>query len=323
MAMDSEAVHQSGGAGDDEEIGVFTAERYFSGADVDAVWCGRSSSSLSSAFKNGCQQEYWSAAPTTLTAATSSSEASWNSRSVLLRDPTVSAAAESEEPSGGEGAAGVVLGGEKLSIEVADATLPGRKSKQIAAEVVATTSVNHGMCDGDASDAGTAMPPPLLQLAEPRRIADSGELSARVLNPRAAAAALSDERRRRSSDMFASATTQQNSAFTIIAGSTAPRDGAAAADGGGGAENRDPSLNRACATSRRDADDAASDEELECVYPPSEASVVWSVVTADGVASAGNFSSAAILVNPREGCDDLEFWTANKEIYRTVSRQRN
>uniref|UniRef100_A0A0E0KZW2 Uncharacterized protein n=1 Tax=Oryza punctata TaxID=4537 RepID=A0A0E0KZW2_ORYPU len=350
MDMDSAVLHQSGGAGDEEEeIGVFTAERYFSGADeVDALWCGRSSSSLSSAFKTGGrQQEYWSAAPTTLTAATTSSEASWNSRSALLRDdPAVAAAAaaavETEDSSGAGGdrctpgtnasspshnlllrwlfgvaacacaggveeavnadecrrdearAAGIAVGGEKRSTEaVDDAALPGRKRTQTDAEAVATTTVSRGMCDGYVFDAGKATPPPLLQLTEPRRIraTDSGEVSARVFNPRATAAALAvDERRRRSLDMFASATRQQSQspAFTIVAGtSTAARDS-------GGAGNPEPALlNRARATGAAD-DDAASDGELlECVYPPSEASVVWSVVTADGVASAGNFSSAA------------------------------
>jgi hypothetical protein len=274
---------------------------------------------------------YWSAAPTTLTAATTSSEASWNSRSALLRDAAAAVAVETEEPSGAGGdlctpgtkasspshnlllrwllgvaacacagggaeeaviaddcrrdearAAGVAVGGEKrISTE--------------AAEAVATTRVSRGMCDGDVFDAGTATPPPLPQLAEPRRIrtADSGEVSARVFNTRATAAAAlaADERRRRSLDMFASATRQQqssqNPAFTIVAGtSTAARDA-----GGAGAS----------ATIRRDdpgaaaGDDAASSdgELVECAYPPSEASVVWSVVTADGVASAGNFSSAA------------------------------
>uniref|UniRef100_J3KUI9 Uncharacterized protein n=1 Tax=Oryza brachyantha TaxID=4533 RepID=J3KUI9_ORYBR len=333
--MDTAAVHH--GEEEEEEIGVFTAERYFSGGDVDALWCGRSSSSLSSAFKNGGQQEYWSAAPTTLTAATSSSEASWNSRSVLLRDrdPAVSASVGSGAPSGAGGdggtlgakpssasasaspshnlllrwllgmaacacagggveeavsadecrsdearAAGVALGGGKRSAGEADAALPGRKSTQAAVDVIAATRMRPGPCDGhgsDAFDAGAAMPPPLVQLAEPRRslrAADPGELSlsARLLNP-GAASSVADEPRRRSADMFPLAR-HQNSAFTIVAGSTAARDGAGTGTAGGG-------------------DDAAWDGEMECVHPQSEASVVWSVVTADGAASAGNFSSAA------------------------------
>ncbi|KAL5213830.1 hypothetical protein ABZP36_002982 [Zizania latifolia] len=44
-------------------------------------------------------QQDWFAALTTLTAATSSSEASSNSRFVLLLDPSVTTAAHSEEPS--------------------------------------------------------------------------------------------------------------------------------------------------------------------------------------------------------------------------------
>jgi hypothetical protein len=39
-------------------------------------------------------------------------------------------------------------------------------------------------------------------------------------------------------------------------------------------------------------DDAAAPSEVDYMYPPSEASIVWSVVTAEGAAS-GNFSSAA------------------------------
>ncbi|KAL5231235.1 hypothetical protein ABZP36_030011 [Zizania latifolia] len=336
------AVYQSGGrrAGDDEEIGVFTAERYFSGGDIDVPWCGRSSSSYSSTFKTSGQQD-WSAVPTTLTAATSSSETSSNRRFVLLLDPPVAAAAHSEEPSGAAGdrtpgtkpssslsshnllrwllgvaACARVRGGveeaasadecprdgahdagfvpTKRSIEEADATLPGRKSKH-AAEVTARR-VRSGMSDGsdgDAFDTGTDTPPPL-HLTKPRRIraADSSEqsLSARVLNPRTAE--LADEWQRRSMGVFASAR-QQNSAFTIFAGSAAVPDGDAAAGGTGGcAGSPNPSPNGACAKWRDSGDDDAAIDELEGMYPPSEASVVWSVVTADGAAS-GNFSSAA------------------------------
>ncbi|KAL5203070.1 hypothetical protein ABZP36_014022 [Zizania latifolia] len=341
----SAAVYQSDD--DDDEIGVFTAERYFSGGDVDVLWCGRSSSSLSSAFKTGGGQRDWSVAPTTtLTAAISSSEASWNSRSVLLPDPPMAAAAvESGEPSGAAGdrtpgtkpsssssssynlqrwllsmaasacacthggiaeavsadecrrdeahADGFVLGGEKWSTEEARAALPGRKSKHIAAEVI-TTRVRPGMWDGrdgDAFDLGTATPP-ALQLAEHRHIraADSGELAARALNPRTVI--LTDERRRRSMDMFTPAK-QQNSAFTIVARSAAARDGSATAGAnGGGVGSPNPSPDGACANRRDSSDDDAATDEFECMYPPSEASVVWSVITAEGAAS-GNFSSAA------------------------------
>ncbi|KAG8084803.1 hypothetical protein GUJ93_ZPchr0010g7314 [Zizania palustris] len=341
------AVYQSGGrrAGDDEEIGVFTAERYFSAGDIDDVpWCGRSSSSYSSTFKTSGPQD-WSAAPTTLTAATSSSEASSNSRFVLLLDPPVAAAAaaaQSEEPSGAAGdrtpgtkrssslsshnllrwllgvaacararggieegasadecprdeahAAGFVP--TKRGTEEADATLPGRKSKHGAAEVT-TRRVRSGVSDGsdaDAFDTGTDTPPPLhLGKPQPIRAADSSEqsLSARVLNPRTAV--LADEWRRSSMGVFASAR-QQNSAFTIFAGSAAAPDGDAAAGGTGGYAGRPiPSPNGACAKRRDSGDDDAAIDELDGMYPPSEASVVWSVVTADGAAS-GNFSSAA------------------------------
>ena len=71
-------------ADDPDEIGVFAAERYFYGDD--ALWCGRSSSSLSlssSAFRTGTLEH----ARSVVTAGTSSSEASWNSRSALLPVP--------------------------------------------------------------------------------------------------------------------------------------------------------------------------------------------------------------------------------------------
>ncbi|KAG8067528.1 hypothetical protein GUJ93_ZPchr0005g15100 [Zizania palustris] len=344
-AMDSyysAAVYRSE---DDDEIAVFTAERYFSGGDVDVLWCGRSSTSFSSAFKTGGGQQDGSVAPTTLTAAaTSSSEASLNSRSVLLPDPPMAAAVvESEVPSGAAGdrttgaktsssssynlqrwllsmaasacacshggiaeavsadecghdeahAAGFVLGGEKWTTEEARAALPGRKSKHIAAEAI-TTRVRPGMWDGragDAFDIGTATPP-VLQLAEHRHIraADSGELAARVLNP--TTAILADERRRRSMDMFTPGK-PQNSAFTIVARSAAARDGSATAGAnGGGVGSPNPPPDGACANRRNCSDEDAATDELVCMYPPSEASVAWSVVTAEGAAS-GNFSSAA------------------------------
>lgn len=77
-------VDDHGVADDDpDELGVFAAERYFYGDD-EALWCERSLSSLSSsAFRTGTLDHDRSVVPT---AATTSSEASWNSRSALLRN---------------------------------------------------------------------------------------------------------------------------------------------------------------------------------------------------------------------------------------------
>ncbi|XP_048542798.1 uncharacterized protein LOC125521775 [Triticum urartu] len=301
---------------DEEELGVFTAERYFNGALAaeDALWCDRSSSSFSSAFKTW---QHDGSAPTP-TAATSSSEASWNSRSALLPNRPAMAVpspveskldsrAESDQTGRkarsssshlrrwllgmagracawghGEESVGTEdlshhelesgSGGQKRSPE-ADAALPRMTSKQIAVEDGTTARVISGkrVDDGDA--------PLTLLLAEAThsRAANSGELSMRMLDP-AANASYNDRLRRESLDMFHQA--GQGSAITIVAGSTA-RGGAATASAGGGARGSPSPPSR-----RRDSGD------LESVCPPSEASVVWSVVTAEGAAS-GNFSSAA------------------------------
>ncbi|KAM0880203.1 hypothetical protein ACQ4PT_033742 [Festuca glaucescens] len=319
-------------ADDDSELGVFTAERYFNDAlaGEDALWCDRSSSSYSSAFKTW-QHDESALAPT---AATSSSEASWNSLSALLSNhPELAAAPAIEgkpnsttesEPTAGKarpssshlrrwilGMAGCVCGssdneesmsaddlyreemdtgsvdgGNKWSSE-ADATLPGGTSKQTAVEDGTTVRMMSGKWveDGDA-------PPPLL-LAEPahRRATKHGEMSMRMLDHRADASY--GERRRESLDMFHQAgqgstlvSATQSSAYTIVAGRTARGGTVSAAACSSGSPNR--------AHRRGDSvvDDAAAPSEVDYMYPPSEASIVWSVVTAEGAAS-GNFSSAA------------------------------
>lgn len=321
-------------ADDDSELGVFTAERYFNDAlaGEDASWCDRSSSSFSSAFKTW-QHDESALAPTV---ATSSSEASWNSRSALLVNRPASAAAPAieakpnstteSEPTGGkarpssshlrrwilgmagcafvcgdieesmsadnlgreETDAGSVDGGKKRSSE-ADATLPRGTSEQTTVEDGSTVRVVSGKW---VEDHGA--PPPLL-LAEPahRRAANPGEMSMRMMDPRADTSY--DERRRESLDMFHQAgagqgstlvSATQSSAYTIVAGSRAR--GAAVNAAAGGSRSPDQPHRR------RDSvvDDAAAPSEVEYMYPPSEASIVWSVVTADGAAS-GNFSSAA------------------------------
>ncbi|KAM3411172.1 hypothetical protein ACQJBY_003054 [Aegilops geniculata] len=305
----------------EEELGVFTAERYFNGAlsAEEALWCDRSSSSFSSAFKT-CQHD--GSAPTP-TAATSSSEASWNSRSALLPNrPAIAPpspveskpepdsrtesdqtgrkarpssshlrrwllgmagsaccawgegeeSASTEDPSRHELESGSVHGGQKRSPE-ADAALPGMTSKQAAVEDGTTARV----MSGKRADDGDAALTPLVAEATHRRAANSGELPMRMLDP-AANPSYNDRLRRESLDMFHQA--GQGSAITIVAGSTA-RGGAATASAGGGARGSPSPPSR-----RRDSGD------LESVCPPSEASVVWSVVTAEGAAS-GNFSSAA------------------------------
>ncbi|KAM0925173.1 hypothetical protein ACQ4PT_004364 [Festuca glaucescens] len=302
-------------ADDDSELGVFTAERYFNDAIAgeDALWCDRSSSSYSSAFKTW-QHDESVLAPT---AATSSSEASWNSRSALLSNhPALAAAPAIEEkansttesePTGGKARpssshlrrwilgmarcacgsshveesmsaddrgeidSGSIDGGNKWSSE-ADATIPGGTSKHTAVEDGTTVR----MMSGKWVEDGGATPP--LLVAEPahRRAANLGELNMRVLDSTANASY--DERRR------VSAT--QSSAYTIVAGRTARGGAVSAAAGGSGSPNR--------AHLRVDSvvDDAAVPTEVDDMYPPSEASIVWSVVTAEGAASA-NFSSAA------------------------------
>uniref|UniRef100_K3Z6Q3 Uncharacterized protein n=1 Tax=Setaria italica TaxID=4555 RepID=K3Z6Q3_SETIT len=106
--------HHGDADDDPDELGVFAAERYFYGDD--ALWCGRSSSSLSSAFRTGTGTIEHDRSVPTPTAATSSSEASWNSRSALLPNEPPPAdklraiasgaagalAVEAEPPSGAE-----------------------------------------------------------------------------------------------------------------------------------------------------------------------------------------------------------------------------
>jgi hypothetical protein len=316
----------------DEELDVFTAERYFNDAlaGEDALWCDRSSSSYSSAYKTW-QHDESALAPT---AATSSSEASWNSRSALLSNlPALAAAPATEgkpnstaesEPAGGKtrsssshlrrwilGMAGCacrssgieestsaddlyreemdassVDGGKKRSGE-ADGTLPGGASKQTAVDDGTTVRMMSRKWVEDGR------PPPPLLLAERahRRAANPGEMPVRIVDP--GAHALYDERRRDSLDMFHQAgqgrtlvPAEQSSTFTIVAGSTA-RGGASGAAGGGSG-----SPDRPIGRAESPLDDAAAPSEVEYMYPPSEASIVWSVVTAEGAAS-GNFSSAA------------------------------
>ncbi|XP_051182564.1 uncharacterized protein [Lolium perenne] len=298
-------------ADDDSELGVFTAERYFNDAlaGEDALWCDRSSSSYSSAFKTW-QHDESALAPT---AATSSSEASWNSRSALLSNHPASAAAPAiegkanstteSEPTAGKarpssshlrrwilGMAGCACGSsdnkESMSADdlyreemddssEADATIPGGTSKQTTVEDGTTVRMMSGSCKW--VDDGGGPPPLLLPEAAHRRAAKPGEVSMRMLDPRVDASY--DEQRR----TLVSAT--QSSAYTIVAG-TARGGAVSAAAGVSGSPNR--------AHMRVDSvvDDAAAPSEVEYMYPPSEASIVWSVVTAEGAAS-GNFSSAA------------------------------
>uniref|UniRef100_R7WDD1 Uncharacterized protein n=1 Tax=Aegilops tauschii TaxID=37682 RepID=R7WDD1_AEGTA len=148
-------------------------------------------------------------------------------------------------------------------------------SKQTAVEDGTTARV----MSGKRADDGDAPLTLLVAEATHRRAANSGELSMRMLDPAANASyKYNDRLRRESLDMFHQA--GQGSAITIVAGSTA-WGGAATASAGGGARGSPETPSR-----RRDSGD------LESVCPPSEASVVWSVVTAEGAAS-GNFSSAA------------------------------
>jgi hypothetical protein len=341
-----------------DELGVFTAERYFYGDD--ALWCGRSSSSLSSAFRTVTGTIEHDRSVPTPTAATSSSEASWNSRSALLPiEPTPAdksravasgnagaLAVEAEAPSGAEseragrrrasstssnnlrrwllGVAGCACaggdgdGGSEESVsademEDSDGVLVvaggGKKSSSDASRLSSRTEMipepafeeadavtvrpgsGRWFLDGDRVLAERdAFSPVEIKGYGHRRSANLlVELSTpAVLHP--AATPPSDERRRvKSSEKFMTlghddqgsalgSAMHQNAAFTIVAGK-APRTVGGGGGGGGwgslGAE-----------------DDGAAPSELGCAYPPSEASVVWSVVTAEGAAS-GNFSSAA------------------------------
>ncbi|KAL6619941.1 hypothetical protein ACP70R_035080 [Stipagrostis hirtigluma subsp. patula] len=329
---------------EDAELDVFAAERYFNGDDA-LYWCARSSSSFSSAFRTGTHERDRSVP--TPTAATSSSEASWNSRSALLRDgkalavsPAAATSAPDAEarPSGVEsecggrkpiassrshlrrwllGVAGCgCAGGDGEESVCADEFLDEVKAdnhdvrgvasrnrssdagqpfsrtedKELAAEDATTVKVKPGrrFDDGDMLlAAAAAFGAVQIPRDSNRRGANSFELSALTMNP--ATTATSDERRR-SLQIFNPVGDQgstlsaanQNSALTIVAGTIAPGAGPRGTaeptwwDSGDGGE-----------------DEAAAPSELRhCAYPPSEASVAWSVVTAEGAAS-GNFSSAA------------------------------
>ncbi|CAL4903495.1 unnamed protein product [Urochloa decumbens] len=338
---------------DPDELAVFPAERYFYGDDA-LLWCGRSSSSLSvsSAFRTtaGTLEHDRSVAPTP-TAATSSSEASWNSRSALLpppneppaeklrsvavsgaaatpaavAEPELCGAEETSELAGrrrassssssnlrrwllGVAGCGCAGGGgeESVSGDEMEAGAGGERCNDDARrlsprtemfalpafeEAAAAVTVRRGsgrwLLEGDtvlAVDERDVFSPIEIAGSGHRRAANSGELSmpAAVWHPSATATA--DVRRRvKSFEKFRPfgnddqgisvlcPAAQNSSAFTIVAGGIAPRAAAAGAE--------------------EEEDDAAA-SELGCAYPPSEASVVWSVVTADGAAS-GNFSSAA------------------------------
>ncbi|CAN6358104.1 unnamed protein product [Urochloa humidicola] len=340
------AVKPEHGDDDPDELAVFAAERYFSG-DEALLWCGRSSSSLSvsSAFRTAGTLDHDRSVVPTPTAATSSSEASWNSRSALLPpndsppspapdDKLLSVAvgsaatpvAAEPEPCGAEGisaragrrrasssssilrrwllgVAGCACAGgdgdESVSADDMEAgggecnSNAGKLSprtemftepafEEPAAAVTVRPGSGRWLLEGERD----AFSPIVIAGHGHRRAANSGELSmpAAVLHP--AVTATADEPRRRvksfeklrpSGDVQGMSalvpSTQNSSAFTIVAGINAPRPAAGGSRGSPGAAEEE-------------------EDELGCAYPPSEASVVWSVVTADGAAS-GNFSSAA------------------------------
>ncbi|CAN6344852.1 unnamed protein product [Urochloa humidicola] len=339
-----------GGDGDDDpdELAVFAAERYFYGDDA-LLWCGRSSSSLSvsSAFKTAGTLDHDRSVVPTPTAATSSSEASWNSRSALLppNEPPPPAAeklrvgagtpvvAEAEPPCGAEGiseragrrrasssssssslrrwllgvagcACAAGHGEESVRADEMEAGVGGKECNSNASRLSPRTeTIPEPAFEEITAPAVTVKPGSGRWLLEGdrvlverdsfspieitghghRRAPNSGELA----TPAVLQTATADEWRRVKSfeklrplgwSALGSAT-QNSSAFTIVAGGNAPRAGAGCGGGSpGGAEEED--------------DDAAAPSELGYAYPPSEASMVWSVVTADGAAS-GNFSSAA------------------------------
>ncbi|CAL4896285.1 unnamed protein product [Urochloa decumbens] len=342
-----------------DELAVFPAERYFYG-DGALLWCARSSSSLSasSAFRTtaGTLEHDRSVAPTP-TAATSSSEASWNSRSALLPPPNeppsppaeklrsvavggavaTPAAVAEPEPCGAEeineragrrrasssssssnlrrwllGVAGCACAGgdddgdgeEAVSADDDVPGVDGKRCNEDARRLSPRTDMFAELAFEEAAAAATvrrgsgrwlleggkvlvetdAFSP--IEIAGHRRVPNSGELSMPLAVWHPPATSTADERRRVKSfekfrpfgndDQGISAlcpAPQNSSAFTIVAGGNAPRAAASGAE-----EEED--------------DDAAAASELGCAYPPSEASVVWSVATADGAAS-GNFSSAA------------------------------
>lgn len=323
-------------ADDSDELGVFAAERYFYGDDALWPW-ERSSSSLPSAITTGTTHEHDRSVPTPM-AVTSSSEASWNSRSALLpnepaerlRAVAVAVADDTPiieaRPSGAEGqragpraasssnlrrwligvTACACAGGaseESVSadeMETSERFPETETPEATAARSTVTPASGRWLLEGDITTLagmGAFSPPNPIQPAEDghrrSRATNLGELSTPILHPQAAATSGSDERWRiKSLETFrpvpvgdrrsALGSATQSSAFTIVAGNTAlgghaPR----AASGGGGGGGASPG-----------EDDDAAPSELECAYPHSEASVVWSVVTADGAAS-GNFSSAA------------------------------
>ncbi|XP_066381619.1 protein PHYTOCHROME KINASE SUBSTRATE 4-like [Miscanthus floridulus] len=305
-------------ADDSDELGVFAAERYLYGDDALLWPCERSSSSLSSAFRTGTH-DHDRSAPTP-TAVTSSSEASWNSRSAMLpNEPAeklcaVAAATPIVEarPSDAEGqragrrtssssnlrrwllgvAACACAGGASEESVSADEMETSERFPETeipeatAARSSVTPASGRWLLEGEGEGDKTT----LAGMDGHRRATNKGEVSTPILHPQAAATSDSDERRRiKSLEMFrpvpvpvgdrgsALGSATQSSAFTIVAGNTAlGGDAPRTASGGGGSPGEDD----------------AAPSELGCAYPPSEASVVWSVVTADGAAS-GNFSSAA------------------------------
>ncbi|KQK07002.1 protein PHYTOCHROME KINASE SUBSTRATE 4 [Brachypodium distachyon] len=337
----------SGGWRDEEpeELGVFTAERYFNGAEDDVLWCDRSSSAFSTVLRSTWQQDGGGSAPTP-TAATSSSEASWNSRSALLpngRPPVVAAAAaaveEKQKPDSSSMTGSEQIGRKPppsssshlwrwlLGMAGCGCACAGDGQESVSAD---DEEVEAGFVLGDTKGRRTeadATPNPVL-LAESAHCpaaANSGELSSmpRMLNPAPPNASSYAERPRRefleslhpapaaagqgSSRLASSA--NESSAFTIVAGKGSNTTRASAC--------RSPPRG-----SGADEEDAAAPSELGCMYPPSEASVVWSVVTAEGPASAGNFSSAA------SGCyyyfnDDGGHGEAFRGIKTIKRRSRN
>ncbi|KAK3137251.1 hypothetical protein QOZ80_5BG0449800 [Eleusine coracana subsp. coracana] len=317
------SVHKPGPCGggggeddDDSELDVFAAERYFNGDD--ALWCARSSSSSlsSSAFRTGTTHGHDRSTVTATAAATSSSEASWNSRSALLLPvpdgniavPTSITEAEGSGrargkpplPSsshhclrrwilgvagcgcvGGDGDDGSASGDEYLSPgEVEDDNdFAGVGGEKLISEGAGELFEIKGLAVVDAASVTVVRP------------GNSGEFSTPPILSRATVAAPLHEHRRRSSEMLrrpvgdigsALVPTKVGPAFTIFAGNTAREGGQhAAAPGGLGICRRDHS-----------SEDDKAPSEVGCAYPPSEASVVWSVVTAEGAASC-NFSNAA------------------------------
>jgi hypothetical protein len=306
--------------GDDseEELDVFAAERYFNGDD--ALWYASSSS----AFRTGTTTHEHGRS--SVAAATSSSEASsWNSRSALLADgkkvPPVPAPSVVEAESCGTGSQrsrgkppppchlrrwlfGVAaracvgddgvesasdnVGGSKVADDGVGETFRGTgRSKELAVRV----RPGRPLDDGDDFLAGHAAFPPVsrVQLAGDvhRQPVNPGEFSTPILNQATTTTGPSPpERRRESSETLRQhgvvlSAKKQGSAFTIVAGGNT----AVARGGGGGpttpatAHGGPPPGTSRCGSSE---DDTA----------PSEASVVWSVVTAEGAASC-DFSSAA------------------------------